>query len=67
MFSIGVLGHDYTRIFSAANLVGLIGLWAIFKLSITIYNISLLHPLSRFPGPKLVAYEQHSDDEDNRR
>ncbi|KAH8752800.1 cytochrome P450 [Diaporthe sp. PMI_573] len=37
-----------------SSLLCLISLWAFFKLSIFIYNISPFHPLSQFPGPKFA-------------
>ncbi|KAH8755328.1 cytochrome P450, partial [Diaporthe sp. PMI_573] len=39
---------------SVNSLLWLTGLWAFFKLSIFIYNVSPFHPLSQFPGPKLA-------------
>ncbi|KAH8761602.1 benzoate 4-monooxygenase cytochrome P450 [Diaporthe sp. PMI_573] len=42
------------RTLSVNSLLCLISLWAFFKLSIFIYNISPFHPLSQFPGPKLA-------------
>jgi hypothetical protein len=39
-----------------ANLLYFIGmLWALQKFAAALYNISPLHPLSQFPGPKLAA------------
>lgn len=30
-------------------------LWVAYQIMVALYNISPLHPLSRFPGPKLAA------------
>ncbi|KAJ5578592.1 uncharacterized protein N7459_007556 [Penicillium hispanicum] len=41
--------------FSQITLARLIGLWAVYRVARALYNISPLHPLSKFPGPKLAA------------
>lgn len=50
---------------NTTNLLRLVGLWALYHVLVALYNISPLHPLSRFPGPKLaaatVAYEAYFD------
>lgn len=40
---------------SARHILGLAGLWLVFKMLEAIYNISPLHPLTSIPGPKLAA------------
>ncbi|KAI4687804.1 uncharacterized protein J4E88_003395 [Alternaria novae-zelandiae] len=40
---------------SARHILGLAGLWLVFKVLEAIYNISPLHPLSSIPGPRLAA------------
>jgi len=45
---------DYAAVFSVATLLRLIGLWTTYKILVAIYNISPLHPLSKFPGTKLA-------------
>lgn len=43
----------------------LIGLWVGYRILVALYNISPLHPLYRFPGPKCAAasylYEAYYD------
>lgn len=47
------------------SLCNLVILWIAYRVAIAIYNISPLHPLFRFPGPKLAAmgygYEAYYD------
>ncbi|ROT42644.1 cytochrome P450 [Sodiomyces alkalinus F11] len=33
----------------------LVGIWVVYRILVTLYNISPLHPLYRFPGPKIAA------------
>jgi hypothetical protein len=41
---------------SIANLLYFVGsLWVLYEFVTILYNISCLHPLSQFPGPKLAA------------
>lgn len=37
------------------NVLRLSGLWIGYRLLYALYNISPLHPLYKFPGPKLAA------------
>jgi hypothetical protein len=50
---------------STTNFSFLFGAWLAYKALIALYNISPLHPLYRFPGPKLAAmgyfYEGYYD------
>ena len=51
--------------FSTSGIIWLFGIWIGYRIAIAIYNISPLHPLSRFPGPKIAAasylYEAYYD------
>ena len=51
--------------FSFASLAWLGALWIGYRIAIALYNISPLHPLARFPGPKIAAasylYEAYYD------
>ncbi|KAI8961403.1 cytochrome P450 [Daldinia sp. FL1419] len=53
------------EILSWANVPVFFGLWAFYYVIVAIYNISPLHPLYRFPGPKIAAasyaYEAYFD------
>ena len=40
---------------SAFNVLVVISVWLLYRLLQTLYNVSPLHPLSGFPGPKLAA------------
>jgi hypothetical protein len=44
-----------TAILSARNVLALVGVWLVYKVLQTVYNISPFHPLSGIPGPKLAA------------
>ncbi|KAF9890911.1 hypothetical protein FE257_005487 [Aspergillus nanangensis] len=56
---------DGGRPSATLTIVYLIGLWIGYRILIACYNISPLHPLSRFPGPKRAAasylYEAYYD------
>ncbi|KAL2281069.1 hypothetical protein FJTKL_12089 [Diaporthe vaccinii] len=57
MFNTSILHCDlngFSCILSGNSLLGIIVIWALFKLSTFLYNISPFHPLSQFPGPKLA-------------
>ncbi|KAH9886398.1 benzoate 4-monooxygenase cytochrome P450 [Xylariomycetidae sp. FL2044] len=49
----------------STSVISLIGLWLLYRVAILLYNISPLHPLSRFPGPKRATcsyvYEAYYD------
>lgn len=40
---------------STSRILGLAGLWLVFKVLQALYNISPLHPLNSIPGPRLAA------------
>jgi hypothetical protein len=48
-----------------SSVLWLAAAWLLYRLSLAIYNISPLHPLSHFPGPKIAAasylYEAYFD------
>lgn len=50
---------------SLGAVLGLLGLWLGYRILLMCYNISPLHPLSKFPGPKVAAasylYEAYYD------
>jgi hypothetical protein len=50
---------------SAKGIAVLFGIWLGYRVAIALYNISPLHPLYRFPGPRLAAmgyfYEGYYD------
>ncbi|KAK7572720.1 hypothetical protein V3481_017910 [Fusarium oxysporum f. sp. vasinfectum] len=53
------------RLLSPSALFGLTGLWLGYRVALALYNVSPLHPLSKFPGPKIAAasyvYEAYYD------
>ncbi|KAE9374072.1 cytochrome P450 [Stipitochalara longipes BDJ] len=53
------------RFLSPSALLGLTGLWLGYRIALALYNISPLHPLAKFPGPKISAasyvYEAYYD------
>ena len=53
------------RFLSPSALLGLTGLWLGYRVALALYNISPLHPLAKFPGPKISAasyvYEAYYD------
>jgi hypothetical protein len=44
-----------SSMFSARNVLGLFGIWIVYKILQALYNVSPFHPLSGIPGPKLAA------------
>ena len=56
---------DVKGLVSLKSAATLVGIWVIYRIFIALYNISPLHPLSRFPGPKIAAasyvYEAYYD------
>jgi hypothetical protein len=48
-----------------SSVLGLVGIFIAYRISIAVYNISPFHPLARFPGPKIAAasylYEAYYD------
>ncbi|KAL1959777.1 hypothetical protein VTO42DRAFT_1363 [Malbranchea cinnamomea] len=66
MDSKSVLNWDNLKaILSPVGISSLLGLWVGYRILLALYNISPLHPLSRFPGPKIAAstylYEAYYD------
>jgi hypothetical protein len=59
------LFHNLTATLTLSSVISLVGLWIAYRICIAIYNISPLHPLSHFPGPKIAAvsylYEAYYD------
>lgn len=51
--------------FSISNIIWLVSFWVAYRILIALYNISPLHPLYRFPGPKIASasylYEAYYD------
>lgn len=56
---------DVKGLVSLKSAATLVGIWVIYRIFVALYNISPLHPLSRFPGPKIAAasyvYEAYYD------
>jgi len=56
---------DVKGLVSFKSAATLVGVWVIYRVVVALYNISPLHPLSRFPGPKIAAasyaYEAYYD------
>ena len=50
---------------SGTNVIIILGVWLGYRVLVALYNISPLHPLFKFPGPKLAAlsylYEAYYD------
>jgi hypothetical protein len=48
-----------------SSVLWLVAAWLLYRLSLALYNISPLHPLAHFPGPKIAAasylYEAYFD------
>ncbi|KAF2642280.1 cytochrome P450 [Massarina eburnea CBS 473.64] len=59
------LFNDFVSTFSFTSAVWLVTIWITYRVSIALYNISPLHPLYRFPGPKIAGatylYEAYYD------
>jgi cytochrome P450 len=59
------LFHGITSTVSFTNVIWLAVIWVGYRVYIALYNISPLHPLSQFPGPKIAAasyfYEAYYD------
>jgi hypothetical protein len=59
------LFHGIKSMAFSTNILWLFVLWIGYRISLALYNISPLHPLSRFPGPKVAAasyfYEAYHD------
>lgn len=62
-FGLDELGLN--ALLSSRSVALLFATWLAYRLAIAFYNISPLHPLYRFPGPKLAAigffYEAYYD------
>lgn len=58
-------GLGLNALLSARTMVIMFAMWLVYRVAIALYNISPLHPLYRFPGPKLAAmgffYEGYYD------
>ncbi|KAK7732416.1 hypothetical protein SLS63_005094 [Diaporthe eres] len=58
-------GLGLNALMSARTAAILFGIWLAYRVATALYNISPLHPLYRFPGPKLAAmgffYEGYYD------
>lgn len=46
---------DLRAVVTMETVIRLVLLWVAYQILVALYNISPLHPLSRFPGPKLAA------------
>lgn len=46
---------DLRAMATTETLARLFVLWVAYQLLVALYNVSPLHPLSRFPGPRLAA------------
>jgi hypothetical protein len=46
---------DYANIVSPRNAAILAFLWAIYFVLRAVFNVSTLHPLHKFPGPKMAV------------
>ncbi|KAF4960058.1 hypothetical protein FSARC_10553 [Fusarium sarcochroum] len=61
----GGITPNNNAIVSFQTISYLISLWLVYRILLALYNISPLHPLSRFPGPKIAAasyvYEAYYD------
>jgi hypothetical protein len=59
------LSHAMASALSFSSIAWLTVAWLVYRIVIALYNISPLHPLSRFPGPKIAAasylYEAYYD------
>ncbi len=59
------LSKGSKSVFSFTIVVWLVVLWIGYRVAIAFYNVSPLHPLARFPGPKIAAatylYEAYYD------
>lgn len=65
MESSDLSGLGLNVLLSVKSMAILFGIWLAYRVAIALYNISPLHPLYRFPGPKLAAmgffYEGYYD------
>lgn len=63
--SVDLDGLGLNALLSARTMVIVFGMWLAYRVATALYNISPLHPLYRFPGPKLAAmgffYEGYYD------
>jgi hypothetical protein len=53
MEDVTISSHAYS--FTLHHLLGLAGVWFVYKLLQALYNVSAFHPLSNIPGPTLAA------------
>ncbi|KAH7127345.1 cytochrome P450 [Dactylonectria macrodidyma] len=65
MFETSLNLNSLKLIVSPIGVICLVVLWVVYYILVALYNISPLHPLSQFPGPKLAAasyiYEAYYD------
>ncbi|KAH3947888.1 hypothetical protein HBI56_189310 [Parastagonospora nodorum] len=64
-YSAAAISQGLASMFSVSNIFWLFALWIGYRVVIALYNISPLHPLVHFPGPKIAAasylYEAYYD------
>ncbi|KAI2781612.1 cytochrome P450 [Daldinia loculata] len=63
--NVNITMDHFKAILSWPNIPVLLGLWILYYAAVAVYNISPLHPLYRFPSPKVAAmsyfYEAYFD------
>ncbi|KAI0385878.1 cytochrome P450 [Hypomontagnella monticulosa] len=64
-FNLTLITDCLKAVLSLTNIATLVGLWIAYRATIAVYNVSPLHPLYQFPGPKIAAmsylYEAYFD------
>lgn len=51
----GLRLNDITAMVTFKDVGRLFVAWCVYRILVALYNVSPLHPLSHFPGPKLAA------------